>query len=517
MSLRRFLFQICKPPRISEVLFAAVLVWLFATGDGWSVLLADGDTGWHIRNGEQILNTGQVPLADQFGFGTEGHPWYAWEWLADILFAVLFRSGGLRAVAIFSGIVIAAAVSILFRHILWRSTGMMLAIPVALLAVGASSIHYLARPHVLGLLFFTILCWLIDLDRASRSRWLTALPLLFIVWTNCHGSFLAGIAMLALWTAEAALLKSPLLRRRMLISAGCACATLCNPYGWRLHVHAIAYLQSSWIRAAVEEFQSPSFRSESIFQFEILLVCGLVSVPWLLRRKEYYGAVIIVFWAHESLVSVRHIALYCVAACPLLAVHLQCAWDSYSRSRPKSLLRTFDAINATWRRWDNGVTLWPVVLSLAIGFSSTHGLTPATPVEFPRNKFPVHLVERNVPVLRRDGVSAPRVFSSDQWSDYLIFRLYPAVRIYFDGRSDFFGAWRGKSYQSLMAGHSEATAILDDEHVEIALIPADWALAGVLGRDSRWRIADRDSMAVLFIRRYPNSADDPNQNLSIRR
>jgi hypothetical protein len=104
-----------------------------------------------------------------------------------------------------------------------------------------------------------------------------------------------------------------------------------------------------------------------------------------------------------------------------------------------------------------------------------------------------------------------RIFSSDQWSDYLIFQLYPSVRVFFDGRSDFFGPWRGKAYQSLMGGGPDSPAILDQEDINWAMVPKDWALAGLLRRSSQWRIADADEQAVLFERDLPKSAYAPNQ------
>src|ERR1035441_2380069 len=117
--LTRLLSLVKAPPRLPELLFAAVLIWLFATGQGWTVLLADGDTGWHIRNGERIIDTRVVPHSDPFSFGSEGHPWFAWEWGADVLFAALFRQGGLKAVSVFCGIIVAGYVSLLFRHMVW--------------------------------------------------------------------------------------------------------------------------------------------------------------------------------------------------------------------------------------------------------------------------------------------------------------------------------------------------------------------------------------------------------------
>ncbi len=407
------------PPRIPELLFAAVLIWLFAAGHAWSVLLADGDLGWHIRNGEQILDTLRVPHSDAFAFGSAGHPWYAWEWLSDVLFAVLFRLAGLKAVTMFCAIAIAASVSVLFRHMVWRSVGVCIALPITLLAVGASTVHYLARPHALGLFFFAFAAWSIDRARASPDRRIFALPLLFLLWANCHGSFLAGLAMLGLWFAEQVNLfrLNPnrarerafaihYLARPAGLFAMSTAVTLCNPYGWHLHTHAIAYLRSAWIQTVVEEFQSPSFRSENMFQYEILLIAGLAAVPGLMRRKEFYPGCVILLWAHESLASVRHVPLYCLAAGPFTASWLQSNWDRRLRQcRSGSFFQALDSINLTWRPWSAGFTVWPLVLCILILGVALNPLSNQTSIGFPPNKFPVNLVERNLSALAISAIS----------------------------------------------------------------------------------------------------------------
>jgi len=516
------------PPRIPELLFAAVLIWLFATGQGWSVLLADGDTGWHIRNGERIIDTRSVPHSDPFSFGSHERLWFSWEWLSDALFAALFRKGGLKAVAIFCGIVIAASVSVVLRHMLWRSVGIALALPLALLVAGASTVHYLARPHVIGLLLFAIIAWIVDRDRASPVRRIWSLPLFFLLWANCHGSFPAGLAMLGLRLFETAVRPATLhwrnwnsqdrraFRRAALLLGSSGAATLLNPYGWRLHAHAIEYLRSAWIQATVEEFQSPRFRSETMLQYEILLLAGVAALPWLLRRKEFYPCCVILLWAHESLAAVRHVPLYCLAACPFTAVWLQENWTRrLGLCRPGSLLRALDSINSAWRPWCNGYTVFPVLLS--VWLAAVAARESGSRVSFPANKFPVNLVERNFRRFDRSAESPRRIFSSDQWSDYLIFRLYPKVRVFLDGRSDFFGPWRGESYLELMGGQSDSPAILDREDVELALLPKDWALAGLLRRSSEWRVADADGQAVLFERDFPQNPLTPNQKERDRR
>src|SRR6267378_3999328 len=45
-------------PSMSDLFVAAFFVWTFLAGTGgWTALLQDADSGWHIRTGEVILET----------------------------------------------------------------------------------------------------------------------------------------------------------------------------------------------------------------------------------------------------------------------------------------------------------------------------------------------------------------------------------------------------------------------------------------------------------------------------
>jgi hypothetical protein len=81
-------------PSLSDVLFLVLISILFLSGAGWSGLLADGDTGWHIRTGQYILETHAVPVWDLFSYAAPGTHWYAWEWLADVVFAMCHQMAG---------------------------------------------------------------------------------------------------------------------------------------------------------------------------------------------------------------------------------------------------------------------------------------------------------------------------------------------------------------------------------------------------------------------------------------
>ena len=86
-GLARWLF-----PSMKDILF---LAYLFAPLMGSSsACLGDSDTGWHIRNGEHILKTMSLPRADYFSYTAYGRPWFAWEWLSDVVMAMIHKYAG---------------------------------------------------------------------------------------------------------------------------------------------------------------------------------------------------------------------------------------------------------------------------------------------------------------------------------------------------------------------------------------------------------------------------------------
>jgi hypothetical protein len=498
-------------PSLSDCLFLAILVWVFAAGSGWSVLLADGDTGWHIRTGEYILDTRAVPVRDLFSFSKAGQPWFAWEWLSDVIFALLYRAWGLKGVVAFTGLVLSFASALLYRYMMWRGANLLAALAATLLAAGASTVHYLARPHIFTLLGLTAAVWVLERDRRSPGRAVWWLVPMTAIWTNLHGGFLAWIACLALVAAgslwRAALDPQGTPRRfhaagrYAALTGACALATFANPYGWRLHQHIASYLRSDWIRQVVDEFQSPRFRSESMLQFEILLFAGLALLPLLYRQRLLAELLVILFWAHSALASARHVPLYAFLAAPLCAVEASRWWSAWSvrferRSVGAALRNCLRDFSAAPQR----SSLWvPVAL---VGLA----LLPWNwPQDFPGNKFPVAAVTRNIARMAPAGGSRPRILTSDQWGDYLIYRFYPQGRVFVDGRSDFYGPEVGGEYLALLNAVPGWERIVDQYGFDLALLPSEWPLAHLLMRDGRWRVLDRDRQAI-FLERVGKAA-----------
>jgi hypothetical protein len=485
-------------PAFPELFLGILLLAVFGRAGSWQALLMDGDTGWHIRAGEFILQSGRVPTQDLFSFSRQGQPWFAWEWLADVVFARFYGWGGLQAVAGLGTVVLCASAAILLAWLLSRATGLWVALAVTLAVVSASTVHYLARPHIFSILLFPLALWILDEDYRKPGPLVWTLAPLSALWANLHGGFLGWLASLALLPLSLAA-KGDWRRcwRYAGLTVACAGCTLINPYGWGLHKHIVQYLGSSWIMDNVNEFQSPRIRSENMLVFACLLLCGVALASRPLARRDWFRGGLVLIWAFAALRSARHIPLYAVVAAPVIASELSSWWrEVAARSSPGAIARIL---------WDVGEELgssrrlgvWSLVLVAMVVWLIA---PPARIADFPEASFPVDAVARNWNRLAPSD-RMPRVLTSDQWGDYLIFRLYPRERVFFDGRSDFYGASVGADYKALLSAGHRWPEVLACYGFDMALLPLDWPLVSVLEFDPAWQRVYRDKVAVLFVRR----------------
>src|SRR5688572_21191951 len=94
-------------PSFGVVVFAVTLLQVLFLSKGAQALFRDSDTGWHIRNGEAILQTFNLPQVDAFSYTRPGQPWFAWEWLSDVALGGAHQMAGLSGVALLAALAIA--------------------------------------------------------------------------------------------------------------------------------------------------------------------------------------------------------------------------------------------------------------------------------------------------------------------------------------------------------------------------------------------------------------------------
>ncbi len=490
-------------PSLFDLFLLTVLVWTFLAGAkdlGWSQMLSDGDAGWHMRVGQWILEHGRVPTQDFFSFSKAGQPWFAWEWLSDVIFALAHSWIGLKGVLWLSAALFMALVGVLFLRVGRAGANIFIALPLTMLAVGVIRIHLLARPHMFTLLFVVLAMWLIEKDLSKPTRWIWALIPLTALWVNLHGGWAALVAILAVISAGAAAESLAgrrdwsASRRYLILAACCAAASLVNPYGWELHKHMGAYLDSNWISDAVEEFQAPKFRSEGQKMFEIIMLGGLVAAGFQLRRRRFILPCLILFWTHASVTSVRHAPILAIIALPVLATELAAAWARvFGRHKKSSLPGILNAIGRDMQPSITKPGLWSALPMIFL-------LTPLAPVrwpaDFPAELFPSDFITRHETVLK-----SARLLTNDEWADYLLYRYYPDQRVFFDGRSDFYGERLGREFLRVLNGYYDWDILLKKHKIDAAMLPPGVALASLLKRSPDWRLVADSGHEILFVLR----------------
>lgn len=503
-------------PSFADFAFLMPIFFLFGRMDGTKTLLGDCDTGWHIRTGEWIIANHGVPAHDIFSFSKFGAPWFAWEWLSDILFASLNSLGGLRAMVLFSVVMLAAIFTLLFRLVL-RKSNPIVAIAVTMLAAAGSSIHWLARPHLFTLLFLVLFYAALERVREGRTRigrvpYLAILPVATILWTNLHGGFFVGILMIGAYgvgelldmvfgTGDPASRQVAGRNARMYFLSALAClaASLINPYSYHLHTHMAMYLRDPFNSQHIAEFLSPSFHHPTAIFFEAMLVMGAVAACWKLSKGFFTEALIILLWAHGGLLAARNIPIFMiVAAAPVAAVIQEWLTRIPEWNVAGWLRRAVQKFNdvAAGTGENEAVGRWHLVSAMGVLLVAAIVWAPNPPKKF-RAEFDPKAYPAGALATLRGDLSA-RVFTHDEWGDYLIWSLYPAQKVFVDGRSDFYGDDFEEKYTDILNVNDGWEKTLDRFGVDTILMPPNTPLTGALKESSHWRVVYDDGVALVF-------------------
>jgi hypothetical protein len=96
------------------------LLWmLFFIGIFFASLYphADADTGWHLRYGDHLLETGSLSRENQFSWIMPGYRWVNHSWGYDLIIALLNQLGGFTALSFTASLLIATSVTLFTRAI----------------------------------------------------------------------------------------------------------------------------------------------------------------------------------------------------------------------------------------------------------------------------------------------------------------------------------------------------------------------------------------------------------------
>ena len=481
-----------RPPAIRKLFgFPVLLAVLFALAVFLAVpkKIADPDIGWHLRNAQVFLETHAFLHRDLYSFTTAGKPWMDHEWLAEIPFYLAWRAFGSRGIYLVTLIAIEVILLGIFGLAYLESGSVKAAFVVSFAALFLASVSFGPRTLLFGWIFLVLELGLLAMFRRGHD-YLWALPAIFLVWVNTHGSWMIGLVVLAVvalsgcvrgcWGGiEATRWSRPQASKLAWVSLLSTVALFVNPYGWRLVLYPfdMAFHQKLNI-ASVDEWRSLDFhtpRGKIVFT----MMAAAVLLQLLRgRRWRLHEVLLLLIGTYAGLTYSRFLFLAAILIVPLMARELAPAMP-YLAERDKP--------------WLNASIMAGAVFAIVLLFPSTRQLEDRNSAIYPDAAAQKYLQSFH-----------PRgnVFNDYLWGGYLIWNVRQ-IPVFIDSRVDVFER-NGVLADYLHAIRIENTLkILDKYSIQYVLFENHRPLTYLLRHTPGWKVDYEDKTAVLFERAYP--------------
>jgi hypothetical protein len=476
--------------------------------------LVDGDVWWHLRAGEAVLSTGQVPRVDTWTLVGEGMRWISQDWLSNTLMAALLAGGGSLGETLLSlafGALVVLAFALLWRAVgvrnpgsgwlarfVWLTFGLLVAGPV----IGV-------RVQTVDLVMISLTIWALWHFVTDRRRiWPILLPLVAAAWVNLHAGFpllfAFGGAMLV---GEAG---DRLLRRRVtpeplgwadlgwlavgLLAAGAA--LIINPNGIDIYGYPFATAGIQAHRDFIFEWSRPDLSSLPGQVLFALIALAVLPTLFLARRElRFADALWLVGATALSLSAIRFMLVIGPVAAATACVYLA------PRLSGTRIGGAFGGLTQRLARpaRSPGLAAANLLLCLAVGLLGV-GVAVARVTPSAQSTAIAEAMPVTATAWLRDHAPRARIFNVYAWGGWLG-RELPGAKVYIDGRSDIYGDAPIRGYAQAIALETDPGKLLDRYRVDHVVFWPDSALASWLERSSGWRRVYTDGQAAIWERR----------------
>jgi hypothetical protein len=465
------------------------------------------DLWWQLKAGELMAKTHSIPNADVFSFTANGQPWVLQEWLTELMLYGLYSHLPAVTLVWYKILAVTLAFGLVFWRCWLRSGQFLLSLSLTVLAAYAARWFFDVRPQVLTYLFLAALLLLLDGRRAGRwPRAIYAVPVLMLLWVNCHGGFLLGLAVLAVELGGEAIqallageIRSPRLRTLACVTGLSFLAALLNPAGIGAYLYPFTLMGHQRMLDTIAEWFSPNFHYLWLRPYELLVLLLIAGLGLSRGRRgrmatgDLADLVLAVALVHASLFSTRHVPVFTVVATPIIAGHLAVALaaaGTWLRERRLGGGRAWATAGATVALLFGLAHEWQrVPRSDWFGYCTQNSAFPKRACDF----------------LARQNWN-PRLLNEYTWGGYCIWQLYPKYQVFIDGRAEVYFNKAFGDYDHLAHCAAGWGDLLDEWSIDTVLMPPTDAIARALPTTGEWHVAYQDEQAVILRRNHPSAS-----------
>ena len=466
----------------------------------------ESDLWWHLRAGEETLQTGQPMLTDTLSFTRAGEHWINHSWLSEVIMALVYRAAGPLGLGLL--VALLAVLSMGLVYLQMEGPGFLRAFLIILASLVAALV-WSPRPQMASLLGIAALGGILYLNKWRQRDLLWLMLPIFLLWSNLHGGYSIGFLILAaalggeilnhlLGFTGSEILSWRRIARLALWTGACVLVVLINPNGldtWRIPFQTVGV---QTLQQAISEWASPDFHDIAQQPFLWLLLATLASVGLSGRRLDGVDLLTVTGFAYLALVARRNFGPFALVAAPILARHLWAALQSWparlpafqswlnqlaerrarAKPAPPALARVLNLLIVALLAFAAFIKLYIVTQPTFYG-ALVYSTSPTAAV---------HWLQENRP-------TGP-LLSEYGWGGYLTWHL-PEYPVFVDGRTDLFGDEVIGDWLTVVEARSGWPAVLNQWDVRLIMLEPGRPVISELDA-AGWTRLYSDDIAVIY-------------------
>lgn len=477
------------PSWLRPLILALTGVFLLCSFSGEA---KDSDMWWHLATGKYIWQNHRLPVPDPFSFTTDmGTPVYpgelttrhfnlTHEWGMELIYYVLQAYTGFGGLILFRAMLLMVFCGVTGWLAARRSGSFYRGIAACVLSASIASTFAEDRAYLAS---FAMLALTVAAFETRRFLWLLAPA--FLVWSNLHGGFLMGWAVAGAYSAEAVwnrLRGKPFAdeRKIWMVTGLCLFATFWNPNGWHV-IDVMRHYRDSPLQISILEWNYPAWWPPD--KFNVMMVATLGVLLWARQRVRLVDWLLFAALGGAAAMALRNVIFVGFIGPLLLATYLP-----------------------SWKR--------PAMVKLEYAAAAVLVVLIGVPVARGR-AVQLHAAQWQYPGEAADFLIAHgftgRIFNTYEQGGYLMWRLWPRVQVFVDGRALNESAWNDYHHMIFNAdyqGGKTTNQMLRDYGVRAIVIngfnPQGQVqlLAAALADPSQkeWKLVYQDQKELVYMR-----------------
>ena len=412
-------------------LSVALIFFIFCKG------ISGNDFWWHIKVGEWIVGNGKVPTTDVFSwYGTINNiPWTAHEWLADVIFYLIYSVSGETGIFLLS--LIAACLMVWLSLSVAKeslSKNPLLGCLFFVMFSATTGSFFYGRPHLFSFfLLFVELKILFSFVKNQNSKGIYLIPLLTCLWSNLHGGcasisyvlcavfFVSSILNCHIGRIAPSKLTHTASIKLLTVTLLSILAILVNPVGLDVLVYPYKSFGDPMQMTMIAEWDAPDAKNMgNLILFFLPIAFMLLGFFAEEKRIRLIDLAIMGFFIVLFLRSIRFIMFWYIAAVFCAFPYMpKCKISPVGRKTKLTL-----------------ISLCSLALALFIGFS----ISSMYRTRQQGNLISKVMTEEAIAAVKKE--SPARVFNDYNLGEALIYHDLP---VFFDARADLY------AYENIMA------------------------------------------------------------------